>query len=54
MSTTHSQIKFQKIRDIGDNQGKNSQVFVARDLQMDTELFIKKVKRTLLNMREME
>nr|WP_295761815.1 serine/threonine-protein kinase [uncultured Intestinibacter sp.] len=45
MSTTHSQIKFQKIRDIGDNQGKNSQVFVARDLQMDTELFIKKVKK---------
>ncbi|CEQ06504.1 serine/Threonine protein kinase [[Clostridium] sordellii] len=45
MSTTYSQIKFKKIRGIGNNQGKNSQVFVARDLQMDTELFIKKVKK---------
>lgn len=49
MSTTYSQIKFKKIRDIGDNQGKNSQVFVALDLQMDTELFIKKVKKEELN-----
>lgn len=45
MSTTYSQIKFKKIRDIGNNQGKNSQVFVAQDLQMDAELFIKKVKK---------
>lgn len=48
MSTTHSQIKFERIRDIGNNQGKNSQVFVAKDLQMDTELFIKKVKKEKL------
>lgn len=45
MSTTYSQIKFKKVRDIGNNQGKNSQVFVAQDLQINTELFIKKVKK---------
>lgn len=48
MSTTISQIKFRKIRNIGNDQGANSETFEAEDMQMDARLFIKRIEKEAL------
>lgn len=48
MTSVCANIRFEPIRAIGNDEGKNSQVFVARDLQLDTELFIKRISKKKL------
>lgn len=48
MASVCANIKFEPIRTIGNDEGKNSQVFVARDLQLNTELFIKRISKNKL------
>lgn len=48
MASVYANIKFEPIRTIGNDEGKNSQVFVARDLQLKTELFIKRISKKKL------
>ena len=52
MSDTTSFIKFTKVRDIGNQEGKNSDVFLAKDNQLDCELVIKRIKKEKFNPEE--
>lgn len=54
MGVTRTQIRFEKIRDFDDSEGKNSQAFIAKDLQLDAELFIKKISKKLLDKQELK
>lgn len=45
MSDTTSFINFTKIGEIGNGEGKNSDVFLARDCQLECELVVKRVKK---------
>lgn len=42
-------LNFIKIKDIGDNEGKNSDVFLARDVQLDAELVVKQMEVAKFN-----
>lgn len=42
-------LNFIKIRQIGDNEGKNSDVFLARDVQLDAELVVKQMEIAKVN-----
>lgn len=53
MTVMQSYIKFDKIRDFGNGEGRNSQVFIAKDLQMDAELFIKMVDKKHLEQQNL-
>ncbi len=43
MSETYSLICFEKTRDIGNTEGRNSKVYIARDKQLNAELVIKEI-----------
>ena len=45
MSNTISFVQFDKIKDIGNMEGKNSSVFLARDIQLDEDLIIKQINK---------
>lgn len=45
MSDTISFIQFKKIKDIGNDEGKNSCVFLAKDKQLDGDLIIKQMDK---------
>lgn len=49
MSDTISFIQFEKISDIGNDEGKNSYVFLARDKQLDEQLVIKQMNKEKFN-----
>ena len=42
---TNSEIQFQLITEIGE-EGRNSQVFISHDNQLDTQLVVKRIDRT--------
>ena len=44
--TVDSKISFEKINEIGSLEGKNSKVFLAKDIQLDAELVIKEIPKT--------
>ncbi|WP_321380962.1 serine/threonine-protein kinase [Trichococcus shcherbakoviae] len=52
MTDTISFIKFTKIRDIGNQEGKNSNVFLAIDDQLGDELVIKQMEKEKFNSDE--
>lgn len=52
MSTTVSFIEFEKIKDIGGDEGKNSDCFLAKDIQLDENLVIKKVSKAKLDLKK--
>lgn len=41
-----SSIKFEKIKRIGEDEGKNSEVYLAKDLQLDANIIVKQVKKS--------
>ncbi|WP_195603665.1 serine/threonine-protein kinase [Clostridium sp. LBM24168] len=44
MKYTKTNLDFEFIKPIGNNEGKNSEVFLAKDVQLDAELVVKKIK----------
>lgn len=44
-----TKIQFEEIKPIGNNEGLNSNVFLARDVQLGTELVIKKISKESLS-----
>lgn len=52
MNDTISFIKFTKSGEIGNAEGKNSDVFLAKDIQLDCELVIKRVKKSAFKPEE--
>lgn len=52
MNDTISFIKFTKLGEIGNAEGKNSDVFLAKDIQLDCELVIKRVKKSVFKPEE--
>lgn len=44
-----SSIKFEKIHRIGKDEGRNSEVYLSKDLQLNADIIIKQVKKTEFN-----
>lgn len=44
MKYTKTNLDFEEIGPIGNNEGKNSEVFLAKDIQLDAELVVKKIE----------
>ncbi|MFT8344293.1 MAG: serine/threonine-protein kinase [Clostridium beijerinckii] len=49
MTGVDTSIRFEPINNTSNDQGKNSTNFIAKDLQLDTKLFMKKISKESLN-----